>query len=97
MLFISLDSAEDCINRVRTRVSIGGHDVPVELIKHRYTNGLSLLKSNIFQLTACYLFDNSGETLRLVATTEGRKILWQTDAMPQWAAQALSPIALLNK
>ena len=97
MFFICLESDEDCIKRVQTRVSIGGHDVPAEIIKHRYANGLSLLKSHIFQLTNCYLFDNSAQTLRLIASTEGRHILWQTEAMPQWATQVLSTISLFNK
>jgi predicted ABC-type ATPase len=46
LAFMWLDSADLAINRVRERVLAGGHHVPEETIRRRYTAGLG----NLFEL-----------------------------------------------
>jgi predicted ABC-type ATPase len=52
LYFIGLDSVEHHIDRVAQRVSKGGHDVPVNLIRQRYKtsheNLLKTLRDNLF-------------------------------------------------
>lgn len=43
LFFLWLPSSDMAITRVRSRVSQGGHDVPKDIIKRRYTAGLSNL------------------------------------------------------
>ena len=47
LLFFWLDSVELAIERVKTRVSQGGHNIPEEIIRRRYISGLKNL-SNIY-------------------------------------------------
>lgn len=61
LLFFSLSTAEQAVARVAKRVSLGGHNIPTEVIQRRYTAGLQ----NLFQLyipVVDYwtLYDNSG-------------------------------------
>lgn len=46
LLFLALDSVELAVQRVKTRVSEGGHNIPEEVIKRRFRNGLT----NFFDL-----------------------------------------------
>ena len=41
LLFLSLNSINLAIKRVKTRVAEGGHNIPEEVIKRRYKSGLS--------------------------------------------------------
>ena len=60
------------IRRVKTRVQEGGHNIPVDVIKRRYDNGL-INFFNLYQpiLDDWMLFDNSGDNYELIA--EGAK------------------------
>lgn len=60
LLFFSLSTPEQAIRRVAKRVSLGGHNIPTDVILRRYTAGLE----NLFQLymPVCdywALYDNS--------------------------------------
>ena len=60
LLFFSLSSAEQAMRRVAQRVSMGGHNIPTDVIIRRYEAGLQ----NLFQLymPVCdywTLYDNS--------------------------------------
>ena len=60
VLFLWLESADLAVNRVAARVRLGGHDVPEETVRRRYTRGLR----NFFDLylplaDSWHVFDNS--------------------------------------
>lgn len=66
--YIWLRTPEVSVGRVRERVSRGGHHVPEEVIRRRYSRGLS----NFFELyqplaDVWILCDNSGEQVEMVA------------------------------
>ena len=72
LLFLRLNSDDLAIKRVKIRVNEGGHNVPDEVIKRRYTTGLK----NLFQLympnvDKWFLVDNSGETFQFIAEGTG--------------------------
>ena len=46
LVFFSLDSIELAIDRVKTRVLEGGHNIPADIIARRYQNGLK----NLFEI-----------------------------------------------
>ncbi len=46
LVFFSLDSIELAIDRVKTRVLEGGHNIPADVIARRYQNGLK----NLFEI-----------------------------------------------
>ncbi|MDL2259265.1 zeta toxin family protein [Deltaproteobacteria bacterium OttesenSCG-928-K17] len=60
LMFLTLPNAEAAIARVASRVSLGGHNVPVDDIKRRFESGLK----NLFQLyipivASWKIYDNS--------------------------------------
>lgn len=73
LLYFWLNSPELAMRRVAERVSKGGHDIPEEIIRRRYTAGINNL-FKLFMPVVDYwaIFDNSATPRRIVATG-GRK------------------------
>src|SRR5207249_9748818 len=59
--YVGLDSVERHIARVRSRVAQGGHDIPEEKIRERYTQSRLNLIRLLPRLTELLLYDNSKE------------------------------------
>lgn len=87
LYFISTKDVEINIKRVYQRVCSGGHDVPEEKIRKRYTKSLE----NVFDvLSLCdraYFFDNSEEMWQLLAEYENRTLTPKQEQMPNWFFQ----------
>ena len=71
LLFFSLSTPEQALLRVQKRVSMGGHDIPADVVLRRYDAGLR----NLFQLympVVDYwaLYDNSNIPTRHIASGE---------------------------
>lgn len=72
LLFLKLNSEELAIERVATRVIEGGHNIPINVIRRRYRNGLkNLLQKYISIVDKWILVDNSEEKFKFIA--EGAK------------------------
>lgn len=72
LLFLWLPRVETSLLRVQTRVKLGGHPVPEEVIRRRYEAGLD----NFFNLyspiaSTWVMYDNSRKKPRLVAKGQG--------------------------
>ncbi|HEV7668320.1 MAG TPA: zeta toxin family protein [Thermoanaerobaculia bacterium] len=67
LIFLSLSSPEDAIGRVKLRVRQGGHDVPPDVIRRRFTAGLRNFEE-IYQSLVDYWrwVDNSKDPARLL-------------------------------
>ncbi len=60
LLYFWLPSAEQAVSRVETRVSEGGHNIPVDVIYRRYANGIKNLISLYIPLCDYWtIYDNS--------------------------------------
>lgn len=59
--YVGLASPDLHIERVRARVSRGGHDIPVAKIRERYPQSLSNLVSFIGKAAEIHVFDNTEE------------------------------------
>ncbi len=60
LLFHWLKSAELAVTRVTERVRLGGHDVPAEVVRRRYTVGLqNLFRIYMPLVDSWQLYDNS--------------------------------------
>ncbi|MEA5259171.1 zeta toxin family protein [Arcicella aquatica] len=86
LYFICIDDPEVNISRVENRVVKGGHGVDSDKIQSRYYNTLNNLINAIENTDKCYLFDNSEEEFRLIATKiEGKlKLEVDSDLLPRW-------------
>jgi predicted ABC-type ATPase len=69
LIFVMLAAPDLNVQRVRLRVSKGGHDVPEAKIRARWTKSLGQLPWYLDQADQAAIFDNSGATPQLV----GRK------------------------
>jgi predicted ABC-type ATPase len=94
--YVGLSSPELHIERVRARVSLGGHDIPEADIRRRYEHSRLNLIDLLPVLTALRVFDNSAPANIaagkapapvLVLQMEGGRIVGPSDlsATPGWA------------
>lgn len=76
LIFLSLSSPEQALLRVQKRVSMGGHNIPTDVVYRRYEAGLQ----NLFQLYMPIvdywtLYDNSNcPAVKLAFGSRGKKI-----------------------
>lgn len=66
LIFVMLETPELNVERVRLRVSKGGHDVPEAKIRARWKRSLEQLPWFLEQADQAALFDNSGAVPRLI-------------------------------
>ena len=67
LIFLSLPDPDVAVARVAARVSQGGHNVPEDVIRRRFTLGLQNLTDIYRQLVdAWVLYDNSGSVPKLL-------------------------------
>lgn len=82
--YFSLDSAQLAVRRVKLRVSLGGHDVPADVVRRRFARS----RTNFFALYAPLaddwaLFDNSqAGDARLIAELRNQHL--QIEDVPSW-------------
>jgi len=88
LVFIGLSDSELSIARVMQRVDAGGHDVPDEKLRGRFSRTLANLRNAIPLVNEAFLFDNSSdrEPFRLVAVYSEGKVVHRGDPLPAWAA-----------
>jgi len=92
LYYIATDDPAINVARVKTRVNLGGHDVPEDKITQRYQRSLDLLMSAIKHTKRAYLFDNSregGEKLWVAEITDGCDLELKCDPMPDWFRQGV--------
>lgn len=80
LLFFWLQNVNLACERVRTRVLEGGHNIPTETIKRRYTRGIK----NLFEIylpivDEVLIFDNSNGNHKLIAEKSFNSKLIITD------------------
>ncbi len=62
LIFVYLSSAELAVNRVANRVSMGGHNIPADVVHRRYERALDNLFTLYLPLCDSFLIiDNGGE------------------------------------
>lgn len=63
LIFLSLKSADDAVNRVAQRVRQGGHDIPENTIRRRFSKGIDNFKTIYSPIVDGWaLYDSSGDT-----------------------------------
>lgn len=67
LYYVSTQSPEINVGRVRTRVQEGGHNVPENKVRERYVRSLQHLYAAVKQSDRAYFFDNSGKHFELLA------------------------------
>lgn len=71
LIFLRLGSADEAVARVAQRVRQGGHDIPEDVIRRRFSAGLHNFQAFYADtVDAWTLYDNSGESPRLLDWSE---------------------------
>jgi len=89
LVFLALRTPEQAIQRVRLRVSDGGHDVPEDVIRRRFHRGLK----NLFEIYAPMaddwsIYDASGTEPRTVYEWDGNGVMHDAEFFEHIRAQA---------
>ena len=84
LVYVSLGDPELHIERVRLRVSQGGHDIPDTDIRRRYWRSLVRAPEALRLAGEAIVLDNSGlHPVRMLLLKSGR-VVWRADVLPEW-------------
>ena len=84
LVYVSLGDPELHIERVRLRVSQGGHDIPDTDICRRYWRSLMHAPEALRLVDEAVVLDNSGfHPVRVLLLNDG-SVVWRADALPEW-------------
>ena len=77
LVFFWLNKVELAVERVKTRVAEGGHNINEDVIIRRYSNGIkNLFEIYITLVDKVYIYDNSdGKPLQIAEKTNGEDFL----------------------
>ncbi len=90
LYFLCTDDINIHIRRVQQRVIEGGHDIAVEIIKHRYQMALMYLKGKLQLFKEVYLIDNSTDEAIIAAQITDEGLIEFSDGRYRWVNDALS-------
>ena len=71
LIFLSLVTPEEAINRVKSRVAQGGHDVPEDVIRRRFSGGLKNFENIYCHCVDYWQLINNSDAIP-VLITEGK-------------------------
>jgi predicted ABC-type ATPase len=84
LVYVSLGDPELHIERVRLRVSQGGHDIPDLDIRRRYWRSLANAPEALRLAGQAVVLDNSGlHPVRMLLLEDGN-VVWRAAALPEW-------------
>lgn len=87
VIFVLTNDCSINVRRVADRVSKGGHDVPEDKIRSRYTKSLNNLKELYRIVDDLWLYDNSGDAPMLIGTVHDSRLTYYDN--PNWSQDAV--------
>jgi predicted ABC-type ATPase len=85
LVFVWIQSLDESIERIQRRVREGGHPVPVQDVRRRFLKTLRNFFNDFCPLADAWkLFDNSHQSLRLVAAQKNNRAVIRDRAL--WSA-----------
>ena len=91
LFYVGIESADLALQRINERVQRGGHGVPEEDVRRRYSESLKNLHIVIPMCDIVQIYDNT-EDMRQLAEYRNGKQKWQLDRVPVWYAEWLSDV-----
>ena len=89
-VFVLTCSSDINVRRVQERVRNGGHDVPEEKIRSRYTRSIKNLAKLVRIADRTRVIDNSGTEPFLICEVVGTSVrIWETEVWPKMAILSL--------
>lgn len=95
--YMSVNSANQAVMRIRSRVEAGGHDVPEADVRRRFARSHANLPIAIARSDVVALYDNTDDIIphREVALLRPGEI-WAAESLPDWVAAAIARTAALD-
>ena len=97
LFFLCTDDVNININRITRRVKEGGHNIPPEIVIHRYKMVLSYLKTKLWLFKEIYFIDNSADEAIECGFIKDRELTELIAAKPKWFDEVLSVERKLQK
>lgn len=91
MHYVSVESADIAIERVKNRVKDGGHGIPDDLVRRRYEKSLNNLKLAIESFNTVYIYDNT-ELFKHCATYLNGELIHSILDLPKWFKDVLNKL-----
>ena len=89
-VFVLTNDPKINVERVKSRVQAGGHDVPAEKIIDRYARSLRNLSQLVRIADHTRVIDNSGDKPSLICEVVGTSVrIWETEVWPKKAILSL--------
>ena len=88
MNYIGLENYDIAKERVKFRVSKGGHGIPDDTIEKRYIQSLENLKEAIELCDEVNIYDNTNQFVELI-NIKDKKIKWMNNTLPKWAKDVI--------
>lgn len=89
MYYIAVSSAGESINRIKNRVSKGGHDIPEEIVNRRYKNRFNDLIRVLPYCGNAVFYDNENGFVKVGEYLNG-KLFSVGDYKPKWFDELLA-------
>lgn len=96
LYYLSTDDVTINIGRVQRRVAEGGHDIPESIIRSRYSNSHSYLKTKLSFFKEVYLIDNSTDSSLIQVKLRDGVIIEKENDTQNWVKEVLSIIEMLQ-
>lgn len=83
LYYISVSSAEECLSRIKNRVRKGGHDIPEEIVRRRFTKRFDDLTRILPLVEETVFFDNENGFVHVADYRNGQLAL-TGNYLPEW-------------
>lgn len=90
LYYLSTDDVLINIGRVKRRVAEGGHDIAEAIIKSRYSQSHSYLKSKLFEFNEAYLIDNSADISDVQVKIVNGFIVYKNSYLREWVKDVIT-------
>ena len=88
MNYIGVESADIAKERVKIRISKGGHGIPEDTIERRYKKSLQNLKSITNVCDELNIYDNTNKFEQIAYIVNG-ELKWKSSVLPNWTKNIL--------
>lgn len=96
LYYVRLKNSDIALERIKSRVANGGHDIPAEKVRRRYEESRNNLEKVIPFCNSVSIFDNS-ESFRRLATIKEGKLIQKADKVPFWFSSKLKNLISTGK
>lgn len=97
LYYISTDDVLINIGRVERRLAEGGHNIPEAIIRTRYSQSHSYLKTKLFEFNEVYLIDNSTDTSLVQVKLREGIIVHKISELQDWIKNIISHVERFHK